>query len=103
MGERREWLRQAQTVAMGCGRLPESFHGKEGVDGSSPSEGFEVFPGQRGVSFADRATDGVSNVHAASTAWTSTESAPVNVSSSLIACSRPLAVEAVDHHQARPM
>ena len=25
---------------MGCDRLPETFHGKEGVDGSSPSEGF---------------------------------------------------------------
>jgi len=24
---------------MGCDRLPEAFHGKEGVDGSSPSEG----------------------------------------------------------------
>jgi hypothetical protein len=33
-------LKQAKTVAVGCDRLPESFHGKEGVDGSSPSEGF---------------------------------------------------------------
>ena len=32
-------LRQAKTVAVGCTQLPESFHGKEGVDGSSPSEG----------------------------------------------------------------
>ena len=31
--------KQAKTVAVGCHRLPESFHGKEGVDGSSPSEG----------------------------------------------------------------
>ena len=30
----------AKTVAGGCDLLPESFHGKEGVDGSSPSEGF---------------------------------------------------------------
>jgi hypothetical protein len=29
---------------MGCDRLPEKFHGKEGVDGSSPSEGFEFPP-----------------------------------------------------------
>ena len=29
-----------ETVALGCDRLPASFHGKEGVDGSSPSEGF---------------------------------------------------------------
>ena len=26
---------------MGCERLPEKFHGKEGVDGSSPSEGLK--------------------------------------------------------------
>jgi hypothetical protein len=32
-------LKQAKTVAVGCHRLPEKFHGKEGVDGSSPSEG----------------------------------------------------------------
>jgi hypothetical protein len=24
--------------------LPEEFHGKEGVDGSSPSEGFDKWP-----------------------------------------------------------
>jgi len=37
------WARKprklAKTVAVGCDRLPEMFHGKEGVDGSSPSEG----------------------------------------------------------------
>ena len=32
-----------ETVAVGCHRLPETFHGKEGVDGSSPSEGFARF------------------------------------------------------------
>src|SRR5207245_1962002 len=26
------------TVAVGCARLPEPFHGKEGVSGSSPEE-----------------------------------------------------------------
>ena len=31
--------KQAKTVATGCHPLPENFHGKEGVDGSSPSEG----------------------------------------------------------------
>ena len=36
---RRTRLRQRKTVAVGCDRLPEAFHGKEGVDGSSPSEG----------------------------------------------------------------
>jgi hypothetical protein len=37
-------LKQAKTVAVGCDRLPESFHGKEGVDGSSPSEGSAKAP-----------------------------------------------------------
>ena len=36
-------LRQAQTIAVGCDRLPKLFHGKEGVDGSSPSEGSQKF------------------------------------------------------------
>jgi hypothetical protein len=31
--------RQAETVAVGCDRLRERFHGKEGVSGSSPEEG----------------------------------------------------------------
>ena len=31
--------KQAKSVALGCHRLPANFHGKEGVDGSSPSEG----------------------------------------------------------------
>ena len=31
--------KQAETVAMGCYWLPIGAHGKEGVDGSSPSEG----------------------------------------------------------------
>jgi len=39
MGRRRKRLRQAKTVAVGCDRLPGEAHGKEGVDGSSPSEG----------------------------------------------------------------
>jgi hypothetical protein len=36
-----ERLKQAKSVAAGCHRLPIGAHGKEGVDGSSPSE---VFP-----------------------------------------------------------
>jgi hypothetical protein len=35
---------QAKTVAVCCDRLPEKFHGKEGVDGSRLSEGFEKGP-----------------------------------------------------------
>ncbi len=33
--------KQAKSVATVCHQLPEKFHGKEGVDGSSPSEGFQ--------------------------------------------------------------
>jgi hypothetical protein len=29
-----------ETVSTGCHPLPPHLHGKEGVDGSSPSEGF---------------------------------------------------------------
>ena len=36
----RDRRRQAETVAVGCDQLPIGAHGKEGVDGSSPSEGF---------------------------------------------------------------
>ena len=36
--------KQAKTVAVRCDRLPEKFHGKEGVDGSSPSEGLHKSP-----------------------------------------------------------
>ncbi len=37
-----KWRDQAKTVAVGCDRLPRD--GKEGVDGSSPSEGFWILP-----------------------------------------------------------
>jgi len=37
----RNRYKQAKTVAVGCDWLPKGAHGKEGVDGSSPSEGFE--------------------------------------------------------------
>jgi hypothetical protein len=47
MGGRPERLKQAKTVAVGCDRLPEPFHGKEGVDGSSPSEGLPKVPANR--------------------------------------------------------
>jgi hypothetical protein len=38
--EARKRLKQAKTVAVGCDQLPWDLDGKEGVDGSSPSEGF---------------------------------------------------------------
>jgi hypothetical protein len=40
-------LKQAKFVAVGCDPLPEPSNGKEGVDGSSPSEGLILFPAQR--------------------------------------------------------
>jgi hypothetical protein len=40
----RERLQKAETVATGCDRLPIAAHGKEGVDGSSPSEGSAKAP-----------------------------------------------------------
>ena len=36
--------KQAKIVATGCDQLPKAFHGKEGVDGSSPSEGLPKSP-----------------------------------------------------------
>jgi len=43
--QRQKPQKQAKTVAVDCHRLPATFHGKEEVDGSSPSEGFKK--GQR--------------------------------------------------------
>ena len=39
-GKAEETAQIGETVAVGCDRLPIGAHGKEGVDGSSPSEGF---------------------------------------------------------------
>jgi hypothetical protein len=47
MGGASKRVEQAKTVAVGCDRLPIGAHGKEGVDGSSPSEGFSEFPANR--------------------------------------------------------
>jgi len=43
---------QAETVAVGCDLLPRAAHGKEGVDGSSPSEGSAKAPQSGASSFA---------------------------------------------------
>jgi hypothetical protein len=43
-GNAQKRLKQAKTVAVGCDRLPIGAHGKEGVDGSSPSEGLPKMP-----------------------------------------------------------
>jgi hypothetical protein len=42
--ESRKPQKQAKTIATGCHQLRAKFHGKEGVDGSSPSEGFSFLP-----------------------------------------------------------
>jgi hypothetical protein len=39
-----EAARSIETVAVSCDRLPFRAHGKDGVDGSSPSEGFRFLP-----------------------------------------------------------
>jgi hypothetical protein len=41
---RPETAQASETVAVGCDRLPPRPHGKEGVDGSSPSEGSAKAP-----------------------------------------------------------
>src|SRR5438552_1702446 len=50
----------AKSVASGCHQLRETFHGKEGVDGSSPSEGSAKAPHVGAFSF--RPTCSLSNV-----------------------------------------
>src|SRR6266576_1863033 len=45
----RKWLDLPRTVATGCHPLPFGSHGKEGVDGSSPSEGFRKSPANAGL------------------------------------------------------
>src|SRR5436190_5555717 len=42
-----ESAKQAKSVAIGCHQLPREVHGKEGVDGSSPSEGSAKGPQRR--------------------------------------------------------
>jgi hypothetical protein len=49
MGWPRERLKRAKTVVVGCDQLPPGPHGKEGVDGSSPSEGFAEMPANQAV------------------------------------------------------
>jgi hypothetical protein len=44
MGSAENGSDKPNSFALGCDQLPESFHGKEGVDGSSPSEGSAKAP-----------------------------------------------------------
>ncbi len=55
---------QAKTVAAGCDRLPRGAHGKEGVDGSSPSEGLRQKPCKWGCSVACGGIPSASRVRA---------------------------------------
>jgi len=44
MNRLRQGRKRAKTVAAGCNPLPPNLDGKEGVDGSSPSEGLSKVP-----------------------------------------------------------
>jgi hypothetical protein len=51
-----------------CTRVPlPNFHGKEGVDGSSPSEGFAKVAAYRQLPFAIRTMNRMRDVHRTST------------------------------------
>ena len=56
-----------KTVAVGCDRLREKAHGKEGVVGSSPTEGFPKVPAHRPVLFAVWTMNRTLDVHQTST------------------------------------
>jgi hypothetical protein len=47
MGQPPSTPQRPATVATGCDQLPIGAHGKEGVDGSSPSEGLDKVPANR--------------------------------------------------------
>ena len=54
-------LKQAKSVAVGCNWLPRASNGKEGVDGSSPSEGRKrKIPGKRGFLLSSTAPQSTS-------------------------------------------
>jgi hypothetical protein len=50
----RKAQKQGKSVATGCHRLPETFHGKEGVSGSSPEEGSHESPANAGLLLSRR-------------------------------------------------
>jgi hypothetical protein len=64
---RQKRLKRAKSVAVGCDRLPPGPHGKEGVDGSSPSEGFAKVAAYRPLPFVIRTMGSMRNVHQTST------------------------------------
>ena len=69
---RRAWPTPARIRALALlAQLVEHLHGKEGVDGSSPSEGFRFAPAQALFPLSRPATVGSCGVHRTSKAWTS--------------------------------
>jgi hypothetical protein len=85
---RKQWQRVANRAALktaeigeiGCrGLRPIAVtpNGKEGVDGSSPSEGFDFLPAQPPFPLSALAPLASFSVHRASTAWTSSAVAAV--------------------------
>jgi hypothetical protein len=101
---RNRWQPVANGTRSKTAQTGRSATGKEGVDGSSPSEGFDILPAQLPFLLPRLAADGVFDVHSASTAWTSAGLSPPNMSSNRIALtpvSGEMAVVAVDHGQAR--
>src|SRR5581483_5855114 len=83
---RNRWQPAANaTVA----RTAQTGDGKEGVDGSSPSEGFSFLPAYSSLSFSGVTPAGGFGVHRASTSVHGSNSGAFNASRSLIACSRP--------------
>jgi hypothetical protein len=79
----------------------EALLHREGVDGSSPSEGFAFPPAQPVIPLAPLASPAAFDVHAASTSVHRGRCLALSSSSSPIACSRAVAREvtvmAVDH------
>jgi hypothetical protein len=67
----------------------EHLHGKEGVDGSSPSEGFRFLPAQPPFLLPVLTADRCFDVHAASTGVHGANSSGLSASSNWVACSRP--------------
>src|SRR5919204_4937317 len=70
-------------------RKQAKTYGKEGVDGSSPSEGFGLLPAHRLFVLAASAGVCSFDVHAASTGVHRSNAGALSASRSLIACSRP--------------
>jgi hypothetical protein len=97
-------LRNPDRQPVATPRNNETFDGKEGVDGSSPSEGFRLVPAERLFLLPESAAECFVDVHPASTAWTlRLLQGVVGVEQRdcvLASVAREVAVVAVDHRQA---